>query len=565
MRLNKLKIIKNDDIIREVEFKDGLNLIVNKRTSGKESGNSVGKSTLSRVIDYLLMSSGHDIYHDFEFGKDIPEIVSFINSNILKFQLDFNTVDNKKAIISRIITIDEKDSLYFIDSMKVDKKEYIKFVSYSIFGLKTDKPSLRNVSHKFIRNTNDKMQMTLKFLHGNTSDDVYDLLYLFLFGFNGLQLLKQKNDFNKEIKKQKGYLTAYRNPNRETVLAKMIKPLKKEISEAENNINNYDFKDSHDDNFKKLAEIQSNISALSLKYASLNMRIRNIEESITALKSNVTKMVEEDLIDIYKSAGVYFKGDLKKSYEEMVLFHNNIIKNKITFLESELSKRQEEATIINNRINENHELESSLFKTIKKPETLKSINQIYNKLTLLRENLASIEVNLSRINDTNKHIKSLESQRRELLQEIDISINGLEKNIEIFNEFFGELTKEIYNERYIFDLSFDTEKGKCRFDISCITPNSNGGKKKGEITAFDLAYIKFVDKVKLKRSTFIIHDSIEDVDINQIRDIFNVANNINGQYIVSILSDKFWSDDDIHLIEENSILELSEKNKFFKI
>ncbi|NHB92128.1 DUF2326 domain-containing protein [Photorhabdus cinerea] len=565
MRLNKLKIIKNGDLIREVEFKDGLNIIVNKRTSGKESGNSVGKSTLSRVIDYLFMSSGHDIYHDFEFGKDIPEIVSFINSNILKFQLDFNTVDNKKAIISRIITIDEKDSLYFIDSIEVDKKEYIKFVSYSVFGLKTDKPSLRNVSHKFIRNTNDKMQMTLKFLHGNTSDDVYDLLYLFLFGFNGLQLLKQKNDFNKEIKKQKGYLTAYRNPNRETVLAKMIKPLKKEISEAENNINNYDFKDSHDDNFKKLAEIQSNISSLSLKYASLNMRIRNIEESITALKSNVTKMVEEDLIDIYKSAGIYFKGNLKKSYEEMVLFHNNIIKNKITFLESELSRRQEEAVIINNRINESHELESSLFKTIKEPETLKSINQIYNKITLLRENLASIEVNLSRINDTNKHIKSLESQRRELLQEIDISINGLEKNIEIFNEFFGGLTKEIYNERYIFDLSFDTEKGKCRFDISCITPNSNGGKKKGEITAFDLAYIKFVDKVKLKRSTFIIHDSIEDVDINQIRDIFNVANDINGQYIVSILSDKFWSDDDIHLIEENSILELSEKNKFFKI
>ncbi|WP_323869233.1 hypothetical protein [Xenorhabdus szentirmaii] len=98
MRLNKLIITKNDVLIREIEFKDGLNLIVNKRTSRKESGNSVGKSTLSRVIDYLFMSSGHDIYHDFEFGKDIPEIVSFINSNVLKFQLDFNSVDNKKQL-----------------------------------------------------------------------------------------------------------------------------------------------------------------------------------------------------------------------------------------------------------------------------------------------------------------------------------------------------------------------------------------------------------------------------------------------------------------------------------
>ena len=83
MRLNKLTILKNNKVVRVIEFKNGLNLIVNKRTSSKESGNSVGKSTLSRVLDYLFMSSGHDIYHDAEFGKDIPEIVSLINESVL--------------------------------------------------------------------------------------------------------------------------------------------------------------------------------------------------------------------------------------------------------------------------------------------------------------------------------------------------------------------------------------------------------------------------------------------------------------------------------------------------
>ncbi|HHU7789964.1 TPA: hypothetical protein ACUKVC_000676 [Escherichia coli] len=203
MRLNKLIILKNDSLVREVTFKDGLNLIVNKRTSGKDSGNSVGKSTLSRVLDYLFMSSGHDIYHDAEFGKDIPEIVSLINNNVLKFSLDFNTVENKKAVISRIISIDDKNSKYFLNDVEVDKKQYSEFIAQAVFGLTTDKPSLRNVSHKFIRNTNDKMQKTLNFLHGNTTPDVYDLLYLFLFGFNGLPLIKKKGDFNKVIKKQK--------------------------------------------------------------------------------------------------------------------------------------------------------------------------------------------------------------------------------------------------------------------------------------------------------------------------------------------------------------------------
>ncbi|HHV0646748.1 TPA: DUF2326 domain-containing protein [Escherichia coli] len=565
MRLNKLIILKNDSLVREVTFKDGLNLIVNKRTSGKDSGNSVGKSTLSRVLDYLFMSSGHDIYHDAEFGKDIPEIVSLINNNVLKFSLDFNTVENKKAVISRITSIDDKNSKYFLNDVEVDKKQYSEFIAQAVFGLTTDKPSLRNVSHKFIRNTNDKMQKTLNFLHGNTTPDVYDLLYLFLFGFNGLPLIKKKGDFNKVIKKQKTYLAAYRNPNRETVLAKMIKPLKKEIAEAERNIKNFDFKDSHDESLKKLSEIQKNISDYSLSYASLNMRVRNIEESILSLKNNIIQLVENDLMEIYNSAGIYFNGELKRTYEEMVLFHNDIIKNKISFLESELLKKKEEIETVNKKINDLHEQESSLFRTIKEPETLKSINQLFNKLTELRENLASIESNLSRINDTNALIKSLEDSREKLLLEIELAVQGLEKNIEIFNEFFGDLTKEIYGERYIFDLSFDVDKGKCNFDISCVTPNSNGGKKKGEITAFDLAYIKFVDKIKLKRPTFVIHDSIEDVDVNQIRDIFFEANNINGQYIVSILSDKFSEDADMKMMMSNSILELSSTNKFFKV
>lgn len=565
MRLNKLIVLKNNAIVREVTFKDGLNLIVNKRTSGKDSGNSVGKSTLSRVLDYLFMSSGNDIYHDAEFGKDIPEIVSLINNNILRFTLDFNTVENKKAIVSRTISTDEKNSKYYLGDVEVDKKKYYDFIAQAVFGLTTDKPSLRNVSHKFIRNTNEKMQKTLNFLHANTTSDVYDLLYLFLFGFNGLPLIKKKGEFNKDIKKQKAYLAAYRNPNRETVLSKMIKPLKKEIAEAEKNIKNFDFKDSHDESLKKLSEIQRVISDYSLTYASLNMRVRNIEESILSLKNNITQLVEDDLIEIYNSAGLYFKGELKRSYEEMVLFHNDVIKNKINFLESELLKKKEEIDAVNEKINDSHEQESSFFKTIKEPETLKSINQLFNKLTELRENLASIETNLTRINDTNALIKSLEDSREKLLEEIELAVQGLEKNIEIFNEFFGDLTKEIYGERYIFDLSFDIDKGKCNFDISCVTPNSNGGKKKGEITAFDLAYIKFVDKVKLKRPTFVIHDSIEDVDVNQIRDIFFEANNINGQYIVSILSDKFSEDVDLKMMKDNSILELSSTNKFFKV
>ncbi|MDT7527032.1 hypothetical protein NOG12_13245, partial [Pseudidiomarina sp. GXY010] len=50
MKLDSLEIKINNEVKRFVKFKSGLNLVTNKPNSGR-TGNSVGKSTLSRVVD----------------------------------------------------------------------------------------------------------------------------------------------------------------------------------------------------------------------------------------------------------------------------------------------------------------------------------------------------------------------------------------------------------------------------------------------------------------------------------------------------------------------------------
>ena len=80
-----------------------------------------------------------------------------------------------------------------------------------------------------------------------------------------------------------------------------------------------------------------------------------------------------------------------------------------------------------------------------------------------------------------------------------------------------------------------------------------------------MAYINFVNEKKLKRPTFVIHDSIEDVDVNQVFDIFQNANRSTGQYIVAVLSDKLTGNEFDVFKKDSIVLELSETNKFFKI
>ncbi|HCL4065656.1 TPA: DUF2326 domain-containing protein, partial [Pseudomonas aeruginosa] len=565
MRLNKVLVVKNGDVLREVFFNDGLNLIINKSSGVERTGNSVGKSTLSRVLDYLFLSDGEDIYTEPEFGRLIPEVHSFIESNQITVFLDFIGLDNNNHVIGRELTVRQASSFFIVNSETVSRREYMDFVAQKVFGLVTEKPSLRTVVHKFIRNTHEKMQKTTRFLHVNTKPDVYDQLYLFLFGFGALGLLRDKAILNNKIKTKRKHLAAYRDPYKESALEKMLAPLKDEERIIQEKIDNFDFSDSQEDSVQELVQIQRLISELTIEYSTYLSRVDYLRRSIESLKENAAKVDGRELSSIYKDAGVSISSELKRSYEDLVAFHNRLISNKINLISRDIIRYEDAVSELKGKIEDMHLAESRVFKGIKEPEILKSIGQVYNELSDVKERMAAIGALLEKIQDAKEIIASLEGSKAAIVSEISRSADEFNNNVAIFNKEFSSLSKLFYGERYLFDLEFDVEEEKCVFDIASVSPNSTGGKKKGELSAFDLAYIKFVREVGLRRPTFVIHDSIEDVDVNQVYDIFTAANGIPGQYIVAVLSDKI-SDSRFEGLKDGSvILELSEADKFFKI
>ena len=68
MFIKSLKISNHFKIIREMKFKNGLNLIVDDTptTDKKQTGNNVGKTTVLKLIYYCLGGDGKEIYTDEE-------------------------------------------------------------------------------------------------------------------------------------------------------------------------------------------------------------------------------------------------------------------------------------------------------------------------------------------------------------------------------------------------------------------------------------------------------------------------------------------------------------------
>lgn len=108
MYLKKLTIKTPKEIIREMDFKAGLNLIIDDTddVSSKTTGNNVGKTTVLKLIDFCLGADAKIIYTDTENRKDIyKEVKDYLTEKqvIIELELieDITNQNSKTVIITR--------------------------------------------------------------------------------------------------------------------------------------------------------------------------------------------------------------------------------------------------------------------------------------------------------------------------------------------------------------------------------------------------------------------------------------------------------------------------------
>jgi hypothetical protein len=161
---------------------------------------------------------------------------------------------------------------------------------------------------------------------------------------------------------------------------------------------------------------------------------------------------------------------------------------------------------------------------------------------------------------SNEKLYRINEELEIINSEINSKDSIIQKRITLFNKFFTKISSQLYGEEYLLSTQ-KSEKGY-ELIVTNIEGNPSTGKKKGQIAAFDFAYVLFAEEIELKFIHFIMHDQLENVHDNQLSTILvDLANSINCQFTLPIVRDKIPSDIDI---ENFIILRLSENNKLFK-
>ncbi|EGR1056850.1 hypothetical protein [Vibrio cholerae] len=561
MKLDSLEIKINSEVKRFVKFETGLNLITNKPNSGR-TGNSVGKSTLSRVVDFLMLGSIDNIYIDEEFKKPNLEIEALFKNNVVTASLSFFDFSNKINQISRNLCIGgESESKFWVNGEIVEEKGYESFIQNKIFNISTRRPSVRAVAPKFIRNDSHRMLSTTKFLDKRQGPKDYSELFLYLFGFNNTSLLTEKRDATNLVNRRKRNSTSINALVKEQKPKSEIEKYKADAKELESNLLTFEYSSEYSNPIERLSELQVKEDRYTEELLSIQRKVDNINHTIELLSKDKDGYLINELKAIYSFSGVAIDGALRE-LEDVILFHRNLVEKKRHFLTIDLPKLIEESEGLQAELSSIRKDKLQVFSDMRSKESLDNVTKNLKRLGELKVELGKLEGLMEQQSKTKLDQTEAEAQLQKILEAISKEIDNVYEFEKKFNTHLGSLTKSLHDEEYSIDLEFNKDSGICSIELNNSATNPEGGKKKAEVIAFDFAYIHAINELKLNRPNFIFHDSIEDIDKKQIEDIFKEAKKLPGQQILSMLSDKI-SEETYKNISKNVILSLDEDEKFF--
>jgi uncharacterized protein YydD (DUF2326 family) len=562
MFLKSLTIHNDDVLIREISFHKGINLIVDETKSAikTDSGNSVGKTTVLRLIDFCLDGKGENIYIDPEFKTINKKIESFLKENNIIVELtlarELENDDSEKTVITRNF-LPYGRKIQKINGVSYNNDDFPKELKALLFNSETEKPKLRSLISKNIRDEKNKLIHTLKVLNAYTTDVEYEQLFLFWLGIDSDESKdKLVKDKNLEDKLQK----RLRKESNLSEINQTLVIINKEIEVLSKKKDSFNLNEKYENDLQKLNSIKLELNKLSSKLSRFELRKELINESKNDLEKDIANIDTAQIKRMYEKAKSFIP-DIQRTFEDTLVFHNNMIQQKSQFIAEELPQLEkninESKRLIVSLLNQEKKLSESLNKS----GAIEDLQIIIHDLNSFHEKKGRFEEQKRLWEQSNKNLETINDKLYKINEIISSKDETIQKRIADFNVYFSDISSRLDGIHSL--LSGDNSEGVYKFKIGNIEGNPGTGSKKSQMASFDLAYIKFADALGISCLHFVLQDQIENVHSNQITNLLTeIVEEVNCQYILPVLRDKLPNDINISQFE---IVSLSQTNKLFRI
>lgn len=578
MKISKIYSNKN---FKNIEFNEKFNAIVAFIESDKkEDTHNLGKTSLIRVIDFLLISN---------FDKNTDKL---LGNNIFigqEFYGELKLNNGKYLLIKRSINTPTKISFKLNDSklnnfeLDIDwdeeltlKKAKARLNEYLDFNILPDWDYRKSITY-FLRSQQDYLDVfklnKFKGKHKDWKPFVFDLL-----GFDG-KLILEKLEVEEEIdilkkKVQTLKLEAQIDTSEKDRLEGLFEIKKNELFEVRTLIDRFNFfKEDIRTNKKLVEEIDVQLQTFNTDRYRISYEINKIESSLSDLNDDIDNKTISDLFD---EVNLYYPQQLKKEYNDLINFQKSLTIERKKYLLEILTELKKEYLDLNSKIKEIENQKGDLLSLLTQKDS-------YHKFKEYQKKTISLEVEVERIDDKIQAIDNsliIENDITEKKESIASHILSLkealsERKHSNINKIFNSIIKEILDTNALISLKLNNQ-GNIEFNadyqnkVDLLNTSESQGTtyKKLLCVAFDLSLlVNFSDKSFYK---FVYHDGVlegldDRIKIRYIKLVKELCEKYDLQYIITLI-DSDLPKDMPDLIENDDIcLRLNDKDNIGKL
>lgn len=569
MYLKSLIISSEGHIIRDIKFRNGLNLIVDETPNiiGEETGNSVGKTTVLMLIDFCFGGKQTKIYTDPENKEDLKLVKDFLQNNnvlitlVLKEDL---AVENSNEICIELNFLQRNKKIRRVNGEVKTEDEFEEGLTNLLFpGQYGKKPTIRQIiSHNF-RHEDQSINNTLRTLDRYTSDAEYETLHLYMLGCE-FEHGDTRQSLITKINLETAFKKRLEKNQSKSAYASIVSIIEGEIELLNKKKSDFNLNENLESDLDKLNNLKYQINAKNSEIDKLNLRRELIQEAEKDLNEGKTDIDLRQLEFIYSQATDKVIG-IQKTFEDLLNFHNRMIAEKIKFITKDLPMLEADIKAKKKALNRLVEEDRILREAITKSESFGDIEAIIAELNEKHYRKGEYENIIKQINEVEDSLSDLNQRLEDIDNELfsEAFKKQIQAQVNKFNQYFASISQKLYGEQYVLKFDQITNKKKQRiYKFSSFNLNTSSGKKQGEISCFDIAYTLFADDENIPCLHFILNDKKELMHDNQLLSIAKLVDEKGIQFVASILKDKL--PDELNK-EEYFVVKLSQDDKLFRI
>ncbi|RKS79587.1 uncharacterized protein YydD (DUF2326 family) [Actinomadura pelletieri DSM 43383] len=519
---------------KAARFGYGLNIVLAERTkkaASQDSRNAVGKTSLIRVLDFLL---GADARPDHVLRRPELESATFW----LKFDLGSAVATAGRSGVTPAF-VSQGDTKWRLNQWRQE-------LGRELFGLQgyDGEPSYRSLIAFYLRDVANGAFSSPVETHKKQAALATQPALAWLFGLD-TGLVGKIKEISAAEKNLRDLRKATRDPilgmtlGRARDLDAEIRTLRIEEEALTEQLSSFKVVERYSEYRAQADQLSRQIRALNDRLVLSERRLSDIDQAIN--QEDDTQPDHEYLEQVYDQVGLVLPAHVKRRFAEVEEFHASVINNRRRYLETERARLTEDIADDRERLARADEERSSLMRLLEAGGALATYQELQRQLGKLSGRLAELierRETVDRWENANRHLQ-LRSAELEILFSSDLAERRV--HIEEIGRTYSAFAYRIYGRKRPASLSIEPSKSGYKF-----TPTIGGDKSEGvrsmALFCFDLTLA--VTAHRLGRGpNFLVHDShlYDGVEGRQMASALNLASEVavdeGLQYIVTLNSD----------------------------